>query len=131
MCQDVVWIEVTTLVIPDLNDSEKDLTEIVEYISSLDPSIPCHVSQFYPTYLLRDKPRTPIEKLKKALEIGYGKGLKYVYEGNVPGEGNENTYCFTCKEMVVKRYGYKILENRIRGSSCPECGSPVDGLWTA
>lgn len=125
-----VWVEVTTLVIPDLNDSEKDLSEIAEFIVSVDPSIPWHVSQFYPTYKLIDKPRTPVEKLRMATKIGYESGLKYVYEGNVPGEGGENTYCPSCKGVLINRFGYEILENRLREGNCPSCNTKIDGVWT-
>jgi len=124
-----VWVEVTTLVIPDLNDSEKDLTDIAEFISSVDPAIPWHVSQFYPTYRLLDKPRTPVEKLRLAREIGYRSGLKYVYEGNVPGGGGENTACPGCKEVLIKRVGYRIIENRIKKNKCPACGTSIEGVW--
>jgi len=125
-----VWVEVTTLVIPDLNDSEKDLTDIAEFISSVDPAIPWHVTQFYPTYKLLDKPRTPVSKLRWAREIGYKAGLKYVYEGNVPGEGGENTYCPSCKEILIERVGYRISANLIKNSRCPKCNVLIDGIWT-
>jgi pyruvate formate lyase activating enzyme len=124
-----VWVEVTTLVIPDLNDSEKDLTDIAEFLCSVDPAIPWHVSQFYPTYRLLDKPRTPVEKLKLAREIGYRSGLKYVYEGNVPGGGGEDTACPNCKEVLIKRVGYRIIENRIKENKCPKCGGLIEGVW--
>jgi pyruvate formate lyase activating enzyme len=124
-----VWVEVTTLVIPDLNDSEKDLTDIAEFICSVDPSIPWHVSQFFPTYQLMDKPRTPVEKLRRAREIGFRSGLKYVYEGNVPGGGGEDTFCPACKEVVIKRLGYRILENRIKDGKCHKCGGVIEGVW--
>ncbi len=124
-----VWVEVTTLVITDLNDSEKDLTDIAEFICSVDPAIPWHVSQFYPTYLLLDKPRTPVEKLKLARDIGYRSGLKYVYEGNVPGGGGENTSCPVCREVLIKRFGYRVLENRIKEGKCPKCGGMIEGVW--
>ncbi len=125
-----VWLEVTTLIIPDLNDSEKDLTDIAEFICSVDSGIPWHVSQFYPTYKLLDKPRTPVEKLRQAREIGFRAGLKYVYEGNVPGEGGENTYCPSCRETLMGRVGYRILENRIKDGKCPKCGTEIEGVWT-
>jgi pyruvate formate lyase activating enzyme len=125
-----VWLEVTTLIIPDLNDSDKDLTDIAEFICSVDSGIPWHVSQFYPTYKLLDKPRTPVETLRKAREIGFRAGLKYVYEGNVPGEGGENTYCPSCKDLLIGRIGYRILENRIDNGKCPKCGTEIEGVWT-
>ncbi|MBI5639548.1 MAG: AmmeMemoRadiSam system radical SAM enzyme [Nitrospirae bacterium] len=125
-----VWVEVTTLIIPDLNDSEKDLTEIAEFLVSVDPAMPWHVTQFYPTYQILDKPRTPVKKLRQAREIGLKSGLKFVYEGNVPGEGGENTYCPSCKELLIERFGYTILENRIKDSRCPKCSSSIEGVWT-
>ncbi len=126
-----VWVEVTTLVIPDHNDSEKDLTDIAEFIRSVDHSIPWHVTQFYPTYKLNDKPRTPVEKLRQAREIGFKAGLKYVYEGNVPGEGGENTYCPSCKGILIKRFGYTIQENNIKDGKCPKCNTNIEGVWAA
>lgn len=124
-----VWVEVTTLIIPDLNDSEKDLTDIVEFICSVDPAMPWHVSQFYPTYKLLDKPRTPVEKLKLATEIGRRSGLKFIYEGNVPGGGGENTLCPVCGEVLIARFGYRIIEDRIKENKCPKCSSLIAGVW--
>jgi len=124
-----VWVEVTTLIIPDHNDSDSDLTETAEFISSVDPAIPWHVSQFYPTYRLLDKPRTPVCTLRRAVEIGKKAGLKYVYEGNVPGEGGENTYCASCGSLLIERYGYSILQNRMTDGKCGSCGSATEGIW--
>lgn len=124
-----VWVEVTTLIIPTYNDSEESLSSIIDFIISVDPSIPWHVSQFYPTYKLLDQPRTPVKTLKNARKMGIEKGLKYVYEGNVPGEGSENTYCPGCGELVIERYGYKIIQNRIKGGRCPECTASIHGIW--
>ena len=125
-----VWVEVTTLVIPDLNDSDKDLTDIAEFISSVDPAMPWHVTQFYPTYNLLDKPRTPVSTLRRAREIGFKAGLKFVYEGNVPGEGGENTYCPSCKEILIERFGYSISANQIKDSRCSKCNALIEGIWT-
>lgn len=124
-----VWVEVTTLVIPSYNDSESTLTAIAEYIRSVDPSIPWHVTGYYPTYKLLDQPRTPVETLRHARDIGYANGLRYVYEGNVPGEGGENTYCPNCKDLLIRRAGYKIMENRIKDSHCSKCMELIEGLW--
>jgi pyruvate formate lyase activating enzyme len=126
-----VWVEVTTLIIPDLNDSERDLTDIAEFIYSVDPAMPWHVSQFYPTYQLLDKPRTPVEKLRQAMEIGKKTGLRYVYEGNVPGEGGENTYCPICKNILIERFGYRIMKNTMRENACSSCGTAIEGIWQA
>lgn len=124
-----VWVEVTTLIIPDLNDSDADLAETAEFVASVDASIPWHVTQFYPTYRLTDKPRTPISTLRRAVEIGYKSGLRFVYEGNVPGEGGENTYCPKCKELLIGRFGFSIDQNRIRDGRCPDCGEKMEGVW--
>jgi pyruvate formate lyase activating enzyme len=124
-----VWVEVTTLIIPDHNDSDKDLFDIAEFIVSVDPGIPWHVSRFYPTYKLLDKPGTPVSSLHRARDIGYKAGLKYVYEGNVPGQVGENTYCPVCRQLLIKRHGFSILENHISGNSCPACKVMLDGVW--
>lgn len=124
-----VWVEVTTLIIPDYNDSEEDLRDIAGFIKSVDPYIPWHVTQFYPTYKLTDKPRTPVKILRRAREIGFEAGLKYVYEGNVPGEGGENTYCPDCRELLVTRYGFRITEDKIKGGKCPRCSAEIRGVW--
>jgi pyruvate formate lyase activating enzyme len=124
-----VWVEVTTLIIPDYNDSEEDLREIAGFIASVNPAIPWHVTQFYPTYKLTDKPRTPLKTLRRARDIGAEAGLKYVYEGNVPGEGGENTYCPTCRELLVGRFGFSIGEIKIREAKCPKCGAEIEGVW--
>jgi len=125
-----VWVEVTTLIIPDYNDSEEDLREIAEFIKSVDPFIPWHVTQFYPTYKLTDKPRTPLKTLRRAKEIGFETGLKYIYEGNVPGEGGENTFCHQCKKLLIKRFGFSIIENRMKNGKCTECGAEIKGVWS-
>jgi pyruvate formate lyase activating enzyme len=123
-----IWIEITTLIIPGLNDSEENLTKIAEFIHDLDPGIPWHISRFYPAYQLIDLPPTPVETLRKARQIGSKVGLRYIYQGNVPGEG-ENTYCYECGELLIERYGYRVVENRITDSDCPGCSVKIDGLW--
>jgi len=124
-----IWIEIVTLIIPNLNDGEANLRKIAEFIVDVDRGIPWHVSKFYPTYKLLDQPATPVPILRLATEIGKEAGLRYVYQGNVPGEG-EDTYCYNCGELVVRRVGYQILENRITNSSCPRCGVRVEGVWS-
>lgn len=123
-----IWIEITTLIIPGYNDSEQELRQIAEFICSAGQDIPWHVSRFHPSYKLLDQPVTPVKTLKKAREIGVEAGLRYVYEGNVPGEG-EDTACWSCKQTVVQRFGYRIIENRIKDGKCGYCGSALDGVW--
>jgi pyruvate formate lyase activating enzyme len=124
-----VWVEVTTLIIPSYNDSEETLEDIIDFIISVDPAIPWHVTQFYPTYKLLDQPRTSVDTLRKARELGLRKGLKYVYEGNVPGAGSENTYCPNCGEMLIERFGFQLGQNRIENGRCFNCRTEIDGVW--
>ena len=124
-----VWVEVTTLVIPGLNDSDEELAKIAAYIRSVGAEIPWHVTAFYPAYRMHDRPGTDVATLRRAREIGLAEGLRYVYEGNIPGEGGENTYCYQCKALLIERYGFAVLRNRVRSDACcPDCGTRVDGL---
>jgi len=123
-----IWIEVTTLVIPGHNDSERELRQIAEFICSVGKDVPWHVSQFYPTYRLLDRARTPVQTLRRAREIGYEAGLDYVYEGNVPGEGGENTHCHACRTLLIARYGCDLLANHLRDGRCPNCGAEIPGV---
>jgi pyruvate formate lyase activating enzyme len=123
-----VWVEVTTLVIPDLNDSEEELREIARFIKGIGAEVPWHVTQFYPTFKLTDPPPTPASSLRRAREMGMEEGLRYVYVGNVPGEEGENTYCYACGGLLIKRYGSKLLRNRLENGKCPECGAETDGV---
>ncbi|MDD2540603.1 MAG: AmmeMemoRadiSam system radical SAM enzyme [Desulfuromonadaceae bacterium] len=124
-----IWLEITTLIIPGLNDSDKELQALAAFIvTNLGVDTPWHVSQFYPTYTLTDLPRTPVETLRRARDIGLAAGLRYVYEGNVPGEGGENTSCPSCSTLLVKRYGYVIEKIRISNGACPDCGAAIAGI---
>jgi pyruvate formate lyase activating enzyme len=123
-----VWVEVTTLIIPDYNDSDDFLRWAAGFIYSIDPAMPWHVTQFYPTNLLLDKPRTPVGTLRKARTIGTDAGLKYVYEGNIPGEGGENTRCPSCGELLLERIGFDLTRIRMKNAACPGCGSIIEGV---
>jgi pyruvate formate lyase activating enzyme len=123
-----VWVEVTTLIIPGVNDSDAELRQIAAFVQSVGPGVPWHVTQFYPAYKMLDRRPTPVATLRHAREIGFEAGLRYVYEGNVPGEGGENTYCYACKALLIHRYGFYILSNRIRQGKCPQCGVAIDGV---
>jgi len=124
-----IWVEVTTLIIPTLNDSEEEWREIARFILSVSPEIPWHVSAFYPTYRMLDKPRTSAEIIRQAREIGLEEGLRYVYSGNIPGEEGENTFCYHCNKVLIRRRGYEIAEHSITKGQCPHCGTPIDGVW--
>lgn len=124
-----IWVELTTLIIPGLNDSDAELQGLASFIvANLGIDTPWHVSQFYPTYRLTDLPRTPVTTLRRARDIGLAAGLNYVYEGNVPGEGGENTCCPSCSNVLIKRYGYAIKTDRISNGACPDCGIAIAGI---
>jgi pyruvate formate lyase activating enzyme len=124
-----VWVEVTTLIIPGLNDSEEELRDIARFITSVSPTIPWHVTAFFPTYKMLDQPPTPIATLRKAREIGLEQGLHYVYEGNIPGEGGESTYCPNCGTLLIKRSGFSIQQNNLVGGCCSKCDQKISGVW--
>ena len=124
-----IWIELTTLIIPGMNDSDEELKAIASYIvTNLGTDTPWHVSQFHPTYKLTDIRSTPVETLRRARDIGKAAGLRYVYEGNVPGKGGENTICPSCSNLLIGRFGFLIDRNRIRNGTCPDCGTAVAGI---
>ena len=123
-----VWVEVTTLIIPGLNDSPAELADIAGFVKGVGADVPWHVSAFYPAYQLLDVPPTPVATLRRARDIGLEAGLRYVYEGNVPGEAGENTYCSACGAQVIRRSGLGLVRNRLQGGRCPECGQPIDGV---
>ncbi len=123
-----IWIEVTTLVIPSLNDSIEELTQIAEFIKDeVGAETPWHISRFYPHYKMKHLPQTDVEIIHKAREIGLDTGLRYVYAGNIPGDIGENTYCYNCGGLLIRRYGFKVDDNRIIDSKCPDCGVKIDG----
>ncbi|MBI5588285.1 MAG: AmmeMemoRadiSam system radical SAM enzyme [Deltaproteobacteria bacterium] len=123
-----IWVEVTTLVIPTLNDSEDELRNIARWIYRTDKAMPWHISAFHPTYRLTNVPRTPASILERAREIGLEEGLRYVYTGNIPGLKGESTYCYKCKEQLIDRFGFTVRKNLVRDSMCPKCGSVIDGV---
>ena len=124
-----IWVEVTTLIIPTLNEAEGELREVARFLLSVSPAIPWHVSAFYPTYRMMDKPRTSPEIIRRAREIGLEEGLRYVYIGNIPGAEGENTSCYHCQKVLIRRHGYQIAENSITEGKCPHCGTPIEGVW--
>jgi len=124
-----VWIEVTTLVITDLNDSDEELRDIAGFIvGELGVDTPWHVSRFHPTYRMIDRSSTPVSAVQRARAIGLEAGLRYVYQGNLPGAGGEDTACPQCGQRVIQRRGYVIMENKARGGVCAHCGAHVDGV---
>lgn len=124
-----IWVEITTLLIPGLNDSAEELKDIAGFIVELGSETPWHISRFHPQYKMLTRPVTPVDSLHRACQIGKEAGLKYVYCGNVPGDEGENTYCANCSKLLIKRYGYRIIENNLSGGQCSSCGQPLDGVF--
>jgi pyruvate formate lyase activating enzyme len=123
-----VWVEVTTLVIPGINDEPAEVEDAARFVAEeLGVETPWHISRFFPTYKMTDVPPTPVSTLEQARDIGLEAGLRYVYVGNVPGE--ETTFCHSCGRLLIRRAGYWILENRVRpDSTCPACGAVLAGV---
>nr|MDO8062390.1 AmmeMemoRadiSam system radical SAM enzyme [Candidatus Freyrarchaeum guaymaensis] len=121
-----VWVEVTTLIIPGVNDDEDCLRSIAGRIREIDADMPWHVTRFHPDYQMLDRPPTPVETLEKARMIGVDEGLKYVYVGNVPGHRWENTYCPSCGELLIERYVFTVVRFGVtREGRCPSCGERI------
>jgi pyruvate formate lyase activating enzyme len=122
-------IEITTLVIPTVNDSDLILCNIAERIvSDLGSDVAWHVSAYFPAYRF-GVPPTPVRTLERAWKIGRDVGLKFVYAGNLPGHPYDNTYCPDCNTMLIQRMGFDVLVNRIRTGHCPKCGREIAGMW--
>ncbi len=126
------WMEIVTLVVPGFNDSDDELRQIAEFLAGISPDIPWHVTAFHKDYKMTGPPNTPPETLMRAAEIGRRAGLHYVYAGNLPGAlGDlEDTRCHHCGATVVRRRGFWVVENRMKGrDSCPDCGGKIPGRW--
>jgi len=124
-----IWVEVTTLIIPGLNDSDQQIRSIAEFLTDLDPDICWHVSAFSPSYLMNDRPRTSAERLYSARVIGLEAGLNHVFTGNVRNQGGEDTICPVCNKTLIKRSGFQISANLLESGACPYCAKPLAGVW--
>jgi pyruvate formate lyase activating enzyme len=123
-------VEIVTNVTPGFNDNETELHGIASWIkNSLGPETPWHITRFYPHLELSHLSPTPIPVLEKAWEIGKEEGLWYVYLGNVPGHRLENTYCHKCDELLIERYVFEILKNKIKDNKCPACRALIPGRF--
>jgi len=125
-----ILVEITTLLIPGLNDDTDEITAMADYIAKdIGEDTPWHISRFHPCHHMMDRPPTPIPALEKAYEAGKAAGLRYVYIGNVPGQSSENTYCHSCNELLVRRTGYQIETYMQAHGKCPECGTIAYGIY--
>jgi len=124
-----VHVEITTLVIPTVNDSDAVLRGIAERMAGdLGRHVPWHVSAYYPAYRF-GAPPTPLHTLERAWEIGRAAGLHHVYTGNAPGHEYSNTYCPGCGILLIRRWGFDVVENRLRVGHCSRCGQAIAGVW--
>lgn len=127
------WQEIVTLVIPGFNDSEDELRRAADFIASVSPDLPWHVTAFHQDYNMTENANTTAEQLIRACEIGRAAGLRYVYAGNLPGRVGrwENTYCPSCDELLIERDGYHIRQQKIgRDGECPKCATMIPGVWS-
>ena len=128
--QEGVWLEITNLVLPTLNDDMKTIREMCKWIKkNLGVDTPIHFSRFYPHYKLDNLPPTPLETITEARKTAMDVGLKYVYIGNIRHEG-ENTYCPKCKKMLIEREGYFVKQNKIANGKCKFCSTSIAGVWS-
>ena len=125
-----IMVEVTTLLIPGLNDDDTEIRDMTRFIArDLGPETPWHVSRFHPSYRLTDVGPTRIQALEQAARIGKAEGLYHVYTGNAPGLDTENTFCHACNKLLVDRYGYRIKNHMTTPGQCPACNTPLHGIY--
>lgn len=125
-----VWLEITNLLIPTLNDSKSSLTEMCKWLVIHGfENAPLHFSRFFPMYKLENIPATSVETLLMAYDIARDAGMKYVYIGNVGEVNGENTYCHNCNTLLIVRRGYTIVENKLKDGTCYHCHTPIPGVW--
>ena len=126
------WEEIVTLIIPGFNDSDDELKRAADFIAAVSPDIPWHVTAFHQDYHMTSNANTTVEHLLRACEIGSEAGLRYIYAGNLPGRVGrwENTYCPSCDELLVERYGYVIRRVNVTAQgTCPSCATKIPGIW--
>jgi pyruvate formate lyase activating enzyme len=125
-----VFLEITNLLIPTLNDSEDETRRLCDWIASnLGIETPIHFSRFFPQHQLKDLPPTPIETILNARSIALEAGLQFVYVGNMTDRAGESTFCPSCKIQLIDRSGYQLNANRIKNGRCPECTLKIPGIW--
>ncbi|MFC2159588.1 AmmeMemoRadiSam system radical SAM enzyme [Actinomycetota bacterium] len=122
-----IWIEVTTLIIPEINNSVQELKSIAEFLADVDKSIPWHISAYHPQYK-SELPATGFNMIENTIEIGKKAGLKYVYGGNIKDSRYENTICAKCGEIILERSGFSIINKYIENGRCGKCGEILDGI---
>jgi pyruvate formate lyase activating enzyme len=127
------WVEIVTLIVPGFNDTEEEFRGIARFLAGISRDIPWHVTAFHPDYKMTDRGWTPAQTLHRAAQIGQDEGLHFVYAGNIPGRVGslENTYCPSCKALLIERVGFRVLANHLKDDgACPACGARIPGVWS-
>jgi pyruvate formate lyase activating enzyme len=125
-----IWFEITTLLIPDENDSPEEISRLCHWIiENLGDRVPLHFTAFHPDFKMRDKTPTPESSLSMARKIALDTGLKYCYLGNIFDHRAQTTYCPNCQSALIVRDWHSILQNHLKNSHCPECGEKIDGVF--
>ena len=125
-----IWLEIVVLIVPTLNDSPEEIDQMTRWIGeNLGREVPVHFTRYHPTYKIKNIPPTPVKTLENAREVALKNGIHYVYVGNVPNHPAENTYCASCKKVIIQRVGYRILEVNLNEGKCKFCQNPIPGVW--
>jgi pyruvate formate lyase activating enzyme len=126
-----IHLEIVVLLIPTLNDGEKELKEMADWVvKTVGPDVPMHFSRFHPTYKMQNLPRTPVQTLETARDLAMKAGVHFAYIGNVPLHEGANTFCPKCRTEIIERVGYRLVRNDVRDGKCGTCGRPIAGVWT-
>ncbi len=124
-----IHVEIVNLIVTNVNDDEDVIREVIEnHLKHVGEKVPLHFTRYHPAYLFKNPP-TPVRTLEKAVEIAERMGVEFVYVGNVPGHEYENTFCPNCGEVLIRRFHFEVLENKIKDGKCPKCGYEIFGVF--
>ena len=128
--QSGIWFEVVVLIIPTLNDSKKEIRQMCQWVrGNLGAEVPIHFSRFHPTYKIKNLPVTPVSTLEMARRTAMESGLVFAYVGNLPGHPGGNTYCPKCGNVVIGRFGHRVIEMNLHQGQCRSCQQTIPGIW--
>jgi pyruvate formate lyase activating enzyme len=124
-----IWLEITTLLIPELNDDDQEIKNLISFLLEVDDKMPWHVSRFFPQYKLQHILPTAQESIEKFLCLGAEMGLKYLYGGNLSADCWSNTHCSRCEKKIIRRQGYQTEIVALQSGKCQSCGQDIPGVW--